>query len=159
VTRARAAAVLTLLALAVAPLTGCGGDAKLAWRSKPHLVRPGSLPRDRTLVGFIRNAGDKTANVVPKDLRVLDARGRELPSAAQFVQTFIHGVIFPDVKPRLQQPLRELYRVGYRARIRPGSAVPVTISWHTLGRRAARIDTGHGSLPVPPDSQARTSPK
>ena len=39
--------------------------------------------------------------------------------------------------------------MGLRARIEPGKAVPITVSWREHGEGAAIVDYGSGSLPVP----------
>jgi hypothetical protein len=46
-------------------------------------------------------------------------------------------------------PESEQLRVGLRARLEPGKAVPITVSWREHGERAAIVDYGWGSLPVP----------
>jgi hypothetical protein len=46
-------------------------------------------------------------------------------------------------------PENEQLRIGLRARIEPGRAVPITVSWREHGQHASLVDYGTGSLPVP----------
>jgi len=47
------------------------------------------LPRDRVLTGLVRNDSLEVAEVEARELRVLDARGRELQTAGIFLGSFV----------------------------------------------------------------------
>jgi hypothetical protein len=144
----RRASILVLLVL----VAGCGGDedvgsGDLVWEKKPRIFRPPTLPDDRVLAGTVRNDSLEPIELTARDLEVLADDGDELESAAIFAQTFVRGV-FPQNRGE-DIPTSEQLRIGLRARLEPGKSAPLTVSWRQNGERAARVDYGTGSLPVP----------
>lgn len=136
--------------LAVATVSHGGGaqlgEGALVWQQKPQVYRNPELPNDRVLRGVVRNDSLRIMSLTARDLDVRGASGKELESAAVFAPTFIRGV-FPENRGS-DIPESEQLRIGLRARIEPGKAVPITVSWRERGGRAARVDYGAGSLPI-----------
>jgi hypothetical protein len=124
------------------------GEGALVWEQKPHVYRNPELPNDRVLRGVVRNDSLRIMTLKARDLDVRGAEGKEMESAAVFAPTFIRGV-FPSNRGS-EIPESEQLRIGLRARIEPGKAVPITVSWRERGEPAALVDYGTGSLPVPP---------
>ena len=145
----RTALALTLL-LAVA--AGCGGDDELGsgdlmWEENPRVFTNPNLPDDRILAGTVRNDTLETVTLVARDLGVRSPDGDEMESAAIFAQTFVRGV-FPQNRGT-DIPEGEQLRIGLQARLKPGETAPLTVSWRQQGARAAVVDYGEGTLPVP----------
>ena len=136
--------------LAVATVSHGGdqqlGEGTLVWEQKPRVYRNAALPNDRVLRGVVRNDSLRVISLAARDLDVRGADGKELESSAVFAPTFIRGV-FPENRGS-EMPESEQLRIGLRARIEPGKAVPITVSWRERDERAARVDYGTGSLPV-----------
>ena len=136
--------------LAVAAVSHGGGEqlgeGALVWDQKPRVYRNPELPNDRVLRGVVRNDSLRIMSLTARELDVRGASGGELESAAVFAPTFIRGV-FPENRGS-DIPESEQLRIGLRARIEPGKAVPITVSWRERGGRAARVDYGTGSLPI-----------
>jgi hypothetical protein len=124
------------------------GEGALVWEQKPRVYRNPELPNDRVLRGVVRNDSLRIMTLKARDLDVRGAEGKEMESAAVFAPTFIRGV-FPSNRGS-EIPESEQLRIGLRARIEPGKAVPITVSWRERGEPAALVDYGTGSLPVPP---------
>ena len=123
------------------------GNGDLVWQDQPHVYRNPRLPHDRVLRGVIRNASVRIIMLSARDLGVSTAGGAKMESATVFAPTFIRGVVpqnRSDAPPESEQ-----LRVGLRARLEPGKAVPITVSWREHGEGAAIVDYGSGSLPVP----------
>lgn len=155
----RAASGLGACALAVALASGCGGAAKdsraLAWEGAPKLYVPATLPGDRILSGTVRNTSTTAVSVKVPAVRLLDDDGHRVRASAQFIQTFAHGLIFPDTKPRDEQPLVEQRRIGQQVLLKPGQTTPMLVTWHAPRKQPAKdVDYGPGTLPVPSDSTA-----
>ena len=143
-------ALVIALVLAVAA-TGRGegddlGSGDLVWQKRPHVYRNAALPDDRVLRGVVRNDSLEVMKLSARDLVVRDGKGDELESAVIFAPTFIRGV-FPQNRGD-EIPESERLRIGLLARIEPGRTVPITVSWRELGKRAALVDYGTGSLPL-----------
>lgn len=136
--------------LAVATVSHGGGEqlgqGALVWDQKPQVYRNPELPNDRVLRGVVRNDSLRVMSLTARDLDVRGASGKELESAAVFAPTFIRGV-FPENRGS-EIPESEQLRIGLRARIEPGKAVPITVSWRERGGHAARVDYGAGALPI-----------
>lgn len=151
--RRGAAAALGLLAAVSA---GCGGGGKLAWQGQPAVYIPARIPGDRILSATVRNSGSKPIVVQASRIKLLDGQGRGVRASAQFIRTFGHGLIFPDQKPRDEQPLVEQRRIGVQLLLRPGRTAPLIVSWHQpAGAPPVKLDYGAGTLPLPPPSAAR----
>ena len=152
----RAAAIAAVLAAGL--LAGCGGSQKLGWDGPPRLYVPATLPGDRILMATVKNTGTKTITVKVPDLRVLDGDGRRVKASAQFIRAYAHGLIFPDVERRADQPLVEQRRIGEQVLLKPGRTAPLMVSWHQPKHGApATVDFGKGTLKLPPDRTAQRS--
>ncbi len=150
----RGAAVAALAAAALA--AGCGGSEKLGWEGSPRLYIPAALPGDRILMATVKNTGTRTITVKVPQLRVLDADGRPVRASAQFIRAYAHGLIFPDLKPRDEQPVVEQRRIGQQVLLKPGRTAPLMVSWHQpRGAAPAKVDYGKGTLALPSDRTAR----
>jgi len=136
--------------LAVATVSHGGGEqlgqGALVWDQKPQVYRNPELPNDRVLRGVVRNDSLRVMSLTARDLDVRGASGKELESAVVFAPTFIRGV-FPENRGS-EIPESEQLRIGLRARIEPGKAVPITVSWRERGGHAARVDYAAGALPI-----------
>ena len=139
------------LVLAVAAVSHGGdeqlGKGALVWKQKPRIYRNAELPDDRVLRGVVSNDSLRVMTLTARDLNVRAPGGDEMESAAIFAPTFIRGV-FPQNRGS-GMPENEQLRIGLRARIEPGKAVPITVSWREHGQHASMVDYGTGSLPVP----------
>ncbi|MGZ6708809.1 MAG: hypothetical protein ACXVFN_17920 [Solirubrobacteraceae bacterium] len=141
--------------LAAGLLAGCGGSGKLAWQGAPKLYIPANLPGDRILMATVKNTGTKPIKVKVPELRVLDADGRRIRASAQFIATYAHGLIFPDLQARDEQPLVEQRRIGEQILLRPGRTAPLMVSWHQpKGAPPAKLRYGKGTLTLPADRTA-----
>jgi hypothetical protein len=150
----RAAGAITATVLAFSALVaGCGGAAKqahLAWIGTPQVFAPGDLPRDRVVVGRIRNFSKVTLQIKASSLRVRDARDQILKASAGFTVTYAHGLFGAFQQPG-QLPIRELVRLGRIAILEPGAASPLFAAWRLPpgAREPVTIDYGSGTLAVP----------
>jgi hypothetical protein len=155
--RALCALALALAGSGAAVAGGCGGgddrepSGALHWEKEPVLVKPARLPNDRIVAGTLRNDGMDRADLVAKDLKLLDGDGNRVPASAAFVQSFLHGLYPPTRLPGGRTPLSEQLRMGIIARVLPGRSVPLTISWRQSPgtEPPVRIDWGSGSIPIP----------
>jgi hypothetical protein len=145
---------LLLVAVAVTGLAVRGdsgdGSGTLAWSKGPRVFTPPRLPQDRVLTGRVRNDSVRRIRLRPADLRLADARGREVPGTARFVESYLHGLYPPTREPE-RLPESELRRTGRLAVIEPGASVPLTVAWRRDEGTAPpeRLDYGRGSLPLP----------
>jgi hypothetical protein len=106
------------------------------------------------LIGKVRNNSKTTVRIKVPQVKVFDARGRRIGSAAVFSSTYVRsnyphsGVARPAPG---QYPEAEQERVGYLAVLGPGERAPITVSWRQRPRerRANRIVLGTASLQVP----------
>lgn len=144
--------LITLAALAVLA-AGCGGGEKAAitWEGKPALVKPKELPRDRVLVGRIRNHTDHRLRLVAAEARIVDARGRVLRSTIRFASAYGHGLYSYDQQPKEGDPEFEKVRLGEVAEIPAGKTAPLTLSWRLSKGTgaAARVVIGRFVLELP----------
>jgi hypothetical protein len=143
---------LLIAALPLVLAAGCGGgedtgSGDLVWDEKPRMFTNPNLPDDRIVAGSVRNDTLERIDLVARDLAVRSGDGDELESAAIFAPTFIRGV-FPQNRGD-EIPVGEQIRIGLRARLEPGQAAPLTVSWRQKGERAVLIEYGRGTLPVP----------
>ena len=154
--RLRPAALAATLAIATVVPLACGGgeDAgtgDLVWARHPSVYRQQSLPRDRVLVGTVRNDSLERVTVDAGDVRAVDADGQPLRGNATFVRGYLHPLYPPTRPPAGGLPESELERTGRRLRLEPGKTAPFSIAWRVApGDKApVRIDYGSGSLPIP----------
>ena len=151
----RRACAAAVVALALAPLAGCGGDddttGELHWVGKPRVIRHPTLPNDRILTGIVRNAGLRPVTVTARRVRLVDSDGHAVNGTAVFVRGFLHGLYPPDRPPQGGVPQRELERTGRLLKLEPGKTSPVTLAWRIPpgGKPPVRAVYGAGSLPIP----------
>jgi hypothetical protein len=152
----RRAALGAAFALAAGLPLACSDDqgaaaGDLVWTKPPNVYRQATLPRDRVLVGTIRNDSLQPVKVAATEVRAVDAEGDALRGNATFVRGYIHAVYPPTRPPAGGLPESELERTGRQLRLEPGKTAPLSVAWRlTPGREApVRIDYGSGSLPIP----------
>lgn len=155
---AAAALLVTVAALALLGSRGGGAGAtaqapapaRLAWLGKPLLIEVPELPRDRILSAKVRNTSVKPVDLSIDRVRVVDARGREVQSSVRFLPAFAHGLYPPSQKIGPGGPFTRT-RLGEIARIKPGAAVPMTLSWRVPegADEPVEVRFGGGSLPLP----------
>ena len=127
-----------------------GGGGRLAWAATPEVVTPERLPRDRVLVGDVRNDTLKEVDVrAAQDVRLVDRRGRAVPHTTIFTEGFARDIYPP--RYRRQVPLQDQLRLGLRAKIKPGDTVPITVAWRVGrgGTDATTLRLPGGDLKVP----------
>ena len=124
-------------------------DARLKWKSEPTLIAVPELPRDRILTGEVRNTSLRAVDLTVDRVRVLDAGGRRLRSTALFAQHFSHG-LYPW-SMHVKGSKFERRRTGKIATIKPGQAVPLTLSWRVPqgGSEPVEVRFDGGSLALP----------
>ena len=152
--RARALGLGAVFALAAALPLACSDDegvGDLAWVKRPNVYRQATLPRDRVLVGTIRNDSLRPIKVAATDVRPVDEGGNALRGNATFVRGYVHPLYPPTRPPAGGLPESELERTGRQLRLEPGQKAPLSVAWRlTPGAEApVRIDYGSGSLPIP----------
>jgi hypothetical protein len=152
----RPIAVAAVALAALAPIA-CGGDddgggtGDLVWVGKPEVVRQETLPRDRVLVGFVRNDSLRRITIEAKDVHAVDEDGKALPGQATFIRAYIHPLYPPTRPPAGGLPESERVRLGQLARLEPGKRTHLTVAWRLEpgDKRAVRVEYGFGSLPIP----------
>jgi hypothetical protein len=150
------ASALAAIALVAAVPVACGGGEDtgtggLVWAKRPQVYRQPTLPRDRVLVGTVRNDSFERVTIDAADVRAVDADGEPLRGNATFVRGYIHPLYPPTPPPAGGVPEAELERIGRRLRLEPGKTAPLSIAWRVAPgqKRPVRIDYGTGWLPVP----------
>lgn len=141
------AAVLLAVALVLTP--GAGGDeGALAWKGKVRILDSG-IPTDKILYAEVRNTSIEEVDLKAEDIRALDGDGDALHSAARFIAAFAHG-IFP-YSDRADASTFERRRLGEIATLKPGQAIPITLSWRVPegGNPPVRVDFGATELDLP----------
>ena len=143
-------------ALGAASPIGCGGDedggsGDLVWAKRPQVYRQPTLPRDRVLVGAVRNDSLRRVEVDAADVRAVDGDGNALRANATFVRGYIHPLYPPTRPPEGGLPESELERIGRKLRLEPGKTAPLSIAWRVARGADApvQIDYGSGLLPIP----------
>ena len=123
--------------------------ARLQWREKPSLILVPELPRDRILTGRLRNASLRAVDLDTERVRILDAKGRSLRATALFAQGFSHG-LYPW-SMHVKGSKFERRRIGKIATIKPGQAVPLTLSWRVPagGSEPVEVRFDGGTLALP----------
>jgi hypothetical protein len=154
--RARALVLGGAFALTAALPLACSNDAgkgvgDLVWAGPPQVYRQATLPRDRVLVGRIRNDSLREVKIAATDVRAVDEDGNALRGNATFVRGYIHALYPPTRPPPGGLPESELERTGRELRLQPGKTAPLSVAWRlSPGSEApVRIDYGTGSLPIP----------
>jgi hypothetical protein len=123
--------------------------ARLQWKEKPSLILVPELPRDRILTGHLRNASLRAVDLDSKRVQILDARGHRLRATALFAQGFSHG-LYPW-SMNVEGSKFERRRLGKIATIKPGDAVPLTLSWRVPegGSEPVEVRFDGGTLSLP----------
>jgi hypothetical protein len=143
-------ALTAALPLACSDDDGTGvGD--LVWESPPKVFREATLPRDRVLVGSVRNDSLRSIKVVATDVQAVDDDGNALRGNATFIRGYIHALYPPTRPPPGGLPESELERTGRQVRLQPGKTAPLSVAWRLApGSKApVRIDYRAGWLPIP----------
>jgi hypothetical protein len=147
--------VLVAALAAVAPLA-CGGDGSegtgaLVWVKQPTLVKQETLPRDRVLVGMVRNDSLRRITLKATGVRALDGDGNALEGNATFIRGYVHPLYPPTRPPAGGLPDSELIRLGRVVRLDPGKRSHLSVAWRLKpgGKPPVRIDYGFGWLPIP----------
>lgn len=135
---------------------GCGDDdesgvGELVWEKRPEVYRQPTLPRDRVLVGTVRNDSLRRMSLAAEDVRAVDGEGKALRGNATFVRGYLHPLYPPTRPPEGGLPEAELERLGRLVRLEPGKTTRLSVAWRVPpgGDAPARIDYGSGWLPVP----------
>jgi hypothetical protein len=125
------------------------GTARLEWKEKPSLILVPQLPRDRILTGQLRNASLRAVDLDSERVEILDAKGHPMRSTALFAQSFSHGLY--QWSMNVKGSKFERRRIGQIATIKPGQAVPLTLSWRVPagGSEPVRVRFDGGSLDLP----------
>lgn len=154
--RLRALALGAGFALTAALPLACSDDegmgvGDLVWATPPKVYREATLPRDRVLVGKVRNDSLRPIKVVATDVRAVDEDGDALRGNATFIRGYIHALYPPTRPPPGGLPESELERTGRELRLRPGKTAPLSVAWRLTpgGEGPVRIDYGPGWLPIP----------
>ena len=123
--------------------------ARLQWRGKPELILVPELPRDRILTGQLRNASLRAVDLDSERVRILDAKGHALRATALFSRGFSHG-LYPW-SMNVKGSKFERRRIGKIATIKPGQAVPLTLSWRVQqgGSEPVEVRFDGGTLSLP----------
>lgn len=148
------AAVALLAAIAIASIvtvaggSGGGGGAALAWSGKVRVI-DSSIPTDRILYTKLENTSLENLDLVAKDVRVIDARGREVRSSASFLAAFAHGIYSWSMQGEAGESERR--RLGQIATVKPGQSVPVTLAWSVPkgGEQPVKVDFGPADVALP----------
>lgn len=123
---------------------------RLGWLGTPQVFKVPELPRDRILSGQVRNTSTKPVEISVDRVTVVDARGREVRSSVRFLAAFAHGLYPPTDKVGPGGTFTRT-RLGEIAKIKPGAAIPMTLSWRVAPGGSAPVEVrfGGGSLPLP----------
>jgi hypothetical protein len=154
--RVRALVLAAALALTAGLPLACSDDdgmgvGDLVWIKPPKVYREATLPRDRILVGTIRNDSLRPIKVAASDVRAVDGDGDALRGNATFIRGYIHALYPPTRPPPGGLPESELERTGRELRLQPGKTAPLSVAWRLTvgGEGPVRVDYGPGWLPIP----------
>ena len=114
------------------------GNAQLQWKAQAEPdPRARSSRATASSRGRIRNASLRAVDLESERVQILDAAGHRLKATALFAQHFSHG-LYPW-SMHVKGSKFERRRTGKIATIKPGQAVPLTLSWRVgVRRRGAR---------------------
>jgi hypothetical protein len=144
-------------------VAGCGGGERpaqvrdpLAWAGTPLLFKATGLPRDRVLLGTVRNRSRRPVHLVAARISVRDSGGRAVRSWGQYVAGYAHGLYGAYQKPSPLPP-GELRRLGLVIDLPPGRTAPLAVAFRLAAPASGplRVDYGPGTLSIP----ARTRPQ
>jgi hypothetical protein len=159
--RTRLAAAVALLAAAVVgALLLAGGaqgdDGKLAWKDA-KVFRSG-VATDRILAAKVANTSLREVDLDVRNLRVLDAQGAEVRSAARFREAFAHGIFPWSARFEGAYDDFERRRLGEVLTLKPGEAAPITLSWRVGedGRKPRAWTSAPSSSTCRPPPAARS---
>jgi hypothetical protein len=154
--RPRALVLGAALALSAALPIACSDDdgtgvGDLVWETPPKVYREATLPRDRVLVGSVRNDSLRPIKVVATDVQAVDEDGNALRGNATFIRGYIHALYPPTRPPPGGLPDSELERTGRQVRLQPGKTAPLSVAWRLApdSKGPVRIDYRAGWLPIP----------
>lgn len=105
--------------------------AALDWVDEPRAYEQDRLPRDRVVIGRIRNTGGDPIDASADDFEVRDAQGRELFANLQFIDAFAER---PDDSGQAEPPEEQL-KIGADLELQPGASAPLTVRYR-LDRKA-----------------------
>ena len=71
---------------------------RAVWVKQPTIVRQQTLPRDRVLVGTVRNDSLRRLTLEAKDVRAVDEDGAALKGNATFIRGYVHP-LYPPTRP------------------------------------------------------------
>jgi hypothetical protein len=154
-TRAAAAALGLLAVAVVAVLLARPGDApagpSVAWEGAPEIVRVPELPRDRILVGRIRNTAGEPLRLAAEGVAVRDGAGAPLRATARFAAGFGHALYSPADAPD-EVAENEQLRLGTVAELEPGATAPLTLSWRIPAgsEPPVAVEVAGATLRLPP---------
>lgn len=149
---ALAVAVVSAAALgAVLLVTGGAGasEGALSWKGKVQVFQS-ERPTDQVLYAQLANTGLREVELDVDRVRTYDAAGKEVKSATTFLAAFAHGIWGWAQKREATE--FEKRRLGQIATLKPGQAVPITLSWRVPPgtARPARVVFGDGvELAIP----------
>ena len=99
----------------------------------PQVFQSG-MPTDQSSTARSRTPRCATIDLDVEDVRLYDADGKVVRASVRFLAAFAHGIF-----PWSQQPDPlgdfERRRLGEIVTIKPGQAVPITLSWRVPKRR------------------------
>ena len=123
--------------------------AQLQWKEKPSLILVPELPRDRILTGQLRNASLRAVDLDTERVQILDAAGHACAPPRCSPSSFSHG-LYPW-SMNVKGSKFERRRTGKIATIKPGQAVPLTLSWRVPqgGSEPVEVRFDGGTLALP----------
>jgi hypothetical protein len=147
---AAVALTLALAGLAVVLLASGSGEAdagRLSWKGKVQVFTTG-LPTDRVLYTELENTSLRDIDLDMQKVKVFAPDGKPVRSSVIFLAAFAHG-IFPYNTGELSD--FEKRRLGKIATVKPGQAIPVTLSWRVPkgSPQPTKVDFGPAELPIP----------
>jgi hypothetical protein len=121
------------------------------------MFRAAGLPRDRVVLGTVRNRSGQPVHLVAARIRVRDAGGRPVRAWGRYVAAYSHGLYGAFQKPS-ELPPGELSRLGLVIDVRPGKVVPLAVAFRLspATRPPLRVDYGPGTLRLPERARSET---